>query len=106
MVKWCSYRWVKTWCDENGWTDLFIERYNYWAFPPGSVMPVPVPSTVLRNLRNQYGATDWERFWSSAAIFTAIAALGCTYYWGSPMPLVAAFAFCAIAVAQLEIEEI
>ncbi len=106
MVKWCSYRWVQDWCNENGWTDLFIERYNYWAFPPGSVMPVPVPSNVLRRLRSQYGLTSAERFWSVAAIVSAIAAMASTYYWGSPMPLVTAFAFCAIAAAQLEIEDL
>lgn len=106
MQKWCSYRWVQDWCDENGWTDLFVERRHYWAFPPGSVMPVPIPLHVLRRLRNQYGTTPSEQVWSAAAIITALAALACTYCWGTPMPLVVAFAFCAIAVTQLEVEEI
>jgi hypothetical protein len=105
MVKLCSYRWVKEWCDENGWTDLFIERYCYWAFPPGSVMPIPVPTTILRTIREEKGWSVSEKVWAASAVLATITASGLSFFLRSPMPLVAAFAFCAVAVGQLEVEE-
>jgi hypothetical protein len=101
MIKY-SYQWVKEWCDENGWTDLFIERYHYWAFPPGAVMPVPVPTPVLEAIRSQRGWTLGERIWISAAIGFTIAGASLGYLTSSPMPFIGAFAFCAVVVGLLE----
>lgn len=30
------------WCDQRGWTDLFIHESRFWAFPPCAVMPLLV----------------------------------------------------------------
>ncbi|MGQ9866658.1 MAG: hypothetical protein ACUVSQ_10345 [Pseudanabaenaceae cyanobacterium] len=97
--------WILEWCQDNGWTDLFMERPpNYWAFPPNAVMPEPIPVTVLRTIKAQKGLSQDERFWAIAAVTTAaIGALG-SVLWQCPLPLVVAFAFCALAVARLEVE--
>jgi hypothetical protein len=100
------YTWVKDWCNENGWTDLFVqERHEYWAFPPNAVMPLPIPAHVLSVIKEQHGLSLDEKRWNLAAFFAAGVALIASYWFQSPMPLVIAFAFCAIAVAQLEIED-
>jgi hypothetical protein len=97
--------WLNEWCYENGWTDLYIEQYQYWAFPPGAVMPEPIPPHALRLIKAEKGLTPNEKFWSSvAAIVTLMAAIS-SYFLKCPMPLVFAFAFGAVTVARLEVED-
>ncbi len=98
-------QWIQEWCDENGWTDLFIERYNnYWAFPPGAVMPEPIPNKVLRLIKLEKGLCEEEKAWLGVALgFTALA-VTLTCFWATPMPIVVAFAFDAFTAAQLEVE--
>jgi hypothetical protein len=33
---------IEQWCAENGYTDLFCQEGEWWAFPPNGVMPVQV----------------------------------------------------------------
>ncbi|MBR8833012.1 MAG: hypothetical protein DSM106950_02945 [Stigonema ocellatum SAG 48.90 = DSM 106950] len=102
-----SDAWIEEWCHENGWTDLFVERRNnYWAFPPGAVMPEPIPTRVLRVIKAKKGLTSEEKFLSVSAIIGTIVAVVYTYLFKCPMPLVFAFAFDAVTAAQLEIEEL
>lgn len=97
--------WIEEWCQDNGWTDLYIERCNnYWAFPPGAVMPEPIPMKVLRLIKAEKGLTLQERFWSISAVLATITAALTTYWFKCPIPLVAAFALNAVTVAQLEVE--
>ncbi len=97
--------WIEEWCQENGWTDLFEERCNnYWAFPPGAVMPEPIPTHTLRLIKTQKGLTSQEKFWSVSAVFGTIVAVVSTYLFKCPIPLVLAFAFDAVTAAQLEVE--
>ena len=98
--------WIKEWCEDNGWTDLVIERNLYWAFPPGAVMPEPIPSGSLRMIKYNKGLCREEKLWLSAAGIMAISAAIISLFLKCPMPLVFAFAFDAITVAQLEVEEI
>ena len=99
--------WIQEWCNENGWTDLFRERYNhYWAFPPNAVMPEPIPTKVMRLIKEQKGLCKNERIWLTSALVVTVFSLFFTYAFQSPMPLVFAFAFGAIASAQLEVEDI
>lgn len=101
-----NYDWIAEWCLDNGWTDLFEERANnYWAFPPGAVMPEPIPQKVLRFIKNQKGFTGEERIWSVTAIVATMVAAAVTYWLKCPMPMVAAFALNVVTVAQLEIED-
>ncbi len=106
MINHYSLQWIETWCEENGWTDLFVERRNnYWAFPPGGVMPEPIPVNVLRLIKAQNGLTFEERLWSTSAVIGTISAILFSFWFQSPMPLVLAFAFNAVTVAQLELED-
>ena len=106
-MKHYSIEWIEEWCTENGWTDLFIERRNnYWAFPPTAVMPEPIPSKVLNGLKAQKGLTIEERWLSISAVVTTVAAVVSSYLLKCPMPLVLAFAFDALTMAQLEVEDI
>lgn len=90
---------------ENGWTDLFLRaRDEYWAFPPHAVMPLPIPNQALQVIKQQKGLSRDEKVWSAIAIGTTLLTGLLSYLSASPMPLVAAFAFCAIIVAQLEPE--
>ncbi len=99
--------WIQEWCEENGWTDWFRERYsNYWAFPPGAVMPEPIPSKTLRWIKAQKGLTREEKSWLISAGCTTIISAILTYCLKSPMPLVFAFAFAAVTVAVLEVEDV
>lgn len=99
-----SVRWIEEWCQDNGWTDLFLECSQYWAFPPNAVMPVPIPSKVLRTIKAERGMCKEERIWCAAAVLSAAAAAFASYVLSSPMPLIAAFAFCAVTFARMEEE--
>lgn len=97
-----SKEFVSNWCQQHGWTDLFIERYRYWAFPPGAVMPLPVPAQALQELGD---ARSWglkETLWYGGAIALTILAAPLSYFSHCPMPLMFAFAFGAIAVGLME----
>jgi len=98
--------WIEEWCQDNGWTDLFMERYNnYWAFPPGAVMPEPIPAQVLRLIKLEKGFTVEEKIWSAWALVTTIGAIASSFLLKCPMPLVFAFAFGAVTMAKLEVED-
>ena len=106
-MKHYSIEWIEEWCTENGWTDLFIERRNnYWAFPPTAVMPEPIPSKVLNGIKAHKGLTIEESWLSISAVVTTVAAVVSSYLLKCPMPLVLAFAFDALTMAQLEVEDI
>ncbi len=98
-------QWIHEWCEENGWTDLFIERYsNYWAFPPNAVMPEPIPTKVLKKIKQQRGLCPDEKWWLGAAIACTLTGMVLGFVLACPMPLVLAFAFDAVTAAQLEVE--
>ncbi|MBD2568997.1 hypothetical protein [Anabaena lutea] len=106
MMNHYSIKWIEAWCMENGWTDLFVERRgNYWAFPPGGVMPEPIPVHVLRVIKEENGLTNQELFWSITAVVITIVAVIYTFIYKCPMPLVLAFALNAVTVASLENED-
>jgi hypothetical protein len=106
MKHYCD-RWIEDWCQENGWTDLFIERYsNYWAFPPGAVIPEPIPPKILRSIKVQKGLCWEEKLWVFSAVVVTGISLGLSYLLKCPMPIVFAFALDAVTVAKLEVEEI
>lgn len=106
-IKHYADEWIQEWCQENGWTDLFRERYdNYWAFPPGAVMPEPIPNKVLRLIKSQKGLTIEERYWSISAIIGSAIAAFISFSLKCPLPIFFAFVYSAVTVAQLEIEEI
>ncbi|AKG24662.1 hypothetical protein [Calothrix sp. 336/3] len=105
-MKHYRHEWIEEWCQENGWTDLFEERSNnYWAFPPGAVMPEPIPYQVLRLIKSEKGMTCEERFWSIVAVMATMLGAFVTFWLKCPIPLVAAFALNAVTVAQLEVED-
>ena len=99
--------WIQEWCEQNGWTDMFRERYdNYWAFPPGAVMPEPIPAKIMRTIKADKGLCFEEKFWLAlAAIITSISIVF-SYFLKCPIPLVFAFGFAAITTARLEVEDI
>ncbi len=99
-----AYQWIQDWCDQHGWTDLFLERYHYWAFPPGAVLPQPIPGDVLQAIKQEKGLSPTERTWYGAGLAIATLASLCAYLWNTPMPLVLAFGLCALTVAYLEDE--
>jgi hypothetical protein len=105
MMKHYCDEWINEWCQENGWTDLVIEGYHYWAFPPGAVIPEPIPPQVLRGIKSKKGLSTSERLWSTSAVIVTIMATIFSYFLKSPMPLVLAFAFAAVTVGLLEIED-
>ncbi|MGD2180296.1 hypothetical protein [Lusitaniella coriacea] len=97
--------WINEWCQENGWTDVFMEPLNqYWAFPPGAVMPEPIPQKILRLIKAEKGLCAEERVWVSVAVAATAVGVTLSYFMQSPMPVVLAFAFGAIAVAKLDME--
>ncbi|MER3433116.1 MAG: hypothetical protein C4288_06730 [Leptolyngbya sp. ERB_1_1] len=105
MNHYCE-QWIADWCQTNGWTDWFQERSGYWAFPPNSVMPVPIPTSVLHSIKAEKGLSNHERLWSLGAIVGTGFAAVFGYFTASPMPLMMAFVACAIVFARLDSEEI
>lgn len=98
--------WIQEWCEDNGWTDLFVERYNnYWAFPPGAVMPEPIPQKILRLIKAEKGFTKEERNWLLIIVIVAIISGILTYLWQCPLPIVFSFALSAVTVARMEVED-
>jgi hypothetical protein len=104
-MKHYSEEWLYEWCVENNWTDLYIERQQYWAFPPGAVIPEPIPPRVLRGIKAEKGLSEPEKLLSISAAIASIGAIVCTYLLQSPMPLALAFALGAVTVALLEVED-
>ena len=106
-MKHYSDEWIQDWCSENGWTDPVMEPLNhYWAFPPGAVMPEPIPTDTLRLLKSRYGMTSQEKLWSGTAIAVAIGMAWLSYVLQCPMPLIVGFAYAAFVAAGLEVDEI
>jgi hypothetical protein len=97
--------WIQEWCNNNGWTDLFQERYNhYWAFPPGAVMPEPIPQQILRGIKLEKGFSNDEQTWLIAIGVVSAIALIVSYLWFTPMPIILAFGFDAVTFARMECE--
>jgi hypothetical protein len=102
MKHYCD-EWIQQWCLDHGWTDLHIERYNnYWAFPPGAVMPEPIPNNILREIKATNGFSLEERRWLIGAGVLSLLALVVSYFLKCPMPVVFGFAFDAITFAQFD----
>lgn len=80
-------------------------RNEFWAFPPHGVMPLPIPNQVLSLIKEERGLSVDEKRWRLAAIVITAIAILISYLSWCPMPMVGAFIFCAIVVAQLEIED-
>ncbi|MBD2185657.1 slr1957 family protein [Aerosakkonema funiforme] len=98
--------WVAEWCQENGWTDLTVAGCDtYWAFPPGAVMPEPIPSKAMKLIKAQKGLSGEEKWWAIASVAGTIVAAIVSLVMKCPMPMVGAFAFCAVTVGQLEVED-
>lgn len=97
--------WIQEWCDLNGWTDLFQERYDhYWAFPPNCVMPEPIPQKVMRLIKSEKGLSRYEQKWLIYAGVVSVLAITLSYLCMTPMPLMFAFGFDAITFALMECE--
>lgn len=71
MNKFCT-EWIQAWCQDNGWTDLFRERHQYWAFPPNAVIPAPISAQVLQTIKAEKGLSLEEKVWYGTAC-TALA---------------------------------
>jgi hypothetical protein len=100
-----SQEFAKAWCQEQGWTDFFTEQYRYWAFPPGAVMPLPLPNQALQLVSTQKALSRQEKLVYGASIACTLIVALATYWLKSPMPLTFGFVFCAIAVAVIEDED-
>jgi hypothetical protein len=87
--------WVEDWCRDNGWTDLFVERRQFWAFPPGAVMPQPIPRAVLADLKALRGLSPAERLGTAVGLLATALAVTLSVWGRSPLPLTLAFAALA-----------
>ena len=96
--------WLKDWCEDNGWTDLFIESRIYWAFPPNGVMPLPIPKEVLTQIKAEKGFSQEERIWLLLTLSISFIAVVLSYIFSCPMPLVLAFSFCAMVFAHFDVD--
>jgi len=96
--------WIKEWCTANGWTDLFVERCIYWAFPPHGVIPLPIPKEILVQIKAEKGFSPDEKKWLITAMVFSFISIILAYLLRCPMPLVLAFAFSSIVVGKFELE--
>jgi hypothetical protein len=100
------YRYIQQWCQEHGWTNLFIEQRQFWAFPPGSFVPVPVPTSAIERFYAKYRPTTQTRVLNLSVMGVALGSVMLTALTLSPIPLLLGFGCCAIVVALLEPEYI
>jgi hypothetical protein len=60
-------------CQQNGWTDIQKREGVFWAFPPGGVMPLPLPlseqSSFSESVHSLWGRTS---FFTSALVATRV----------------------------------
>ncbi len=103
-MKHFSDDWIQEWCDNNNWSDLFLESQDYWGFPPHAVMPLPISKEILMEIKASKGLTDQEKTWMFIAIIISLMSVFSSYFFHSPMPLVVAFAFTAMVVGHLELD--
>ena len=98
--------WIHEWCEDSGWTEPTLVSANfYWAFPPNAVMPEPIPAEILRLIKSEKGFTLEEKKWLGAAVGFSVLCAVISIFWQCPLPLVMAFAFSALTVARLDIED-
>jgi hypothetical protein len=100
------HQYIQQWCQEHDWTDLFVEQRQFWAFPPGAVLPVPVPTHALEGFYAEREMTPQVGLLNLSSPGAALSAFFLTVLTLSPIPLLAAFGCCAIAAALLEEEYI
>ncbi len=89
---------ARAWCQENGWSDLFIEQYRLWAFPPGGVMPLPLPECALQEISFDEALTPRQVFSQALVFVAAVGSILTSFATHSPVVLVVGFAACALAV--------
>lgn len=97
-----SYEVALDWCDNHGWTDLFVEQYQYWAFPPGGVMPLPLPPQALEFIDRDRQLTPHQTQLHGIAIGIGLASTLFSYVFQSPLPLVMGFSLCTLTLALQE----
>lgn len=97
-----SYTSALAWCQEHGWTDLFVEQYQYWAFPPGGVMPLPLPSQALQLIELPTAISPQQRRLQWLALAIALVTTGLSCWYQSLMPLLVGFSTCALLIAAQE----
>jgi hypothetical protein len=100
-----SQDYAKAWCQEQGWTDFFTEQYRYWAFPPGAVMPLPLPRQALQRIHIEKVLSIREKLVYGATLGCCLTTAMAAYWLWSPMPLTFGFIFCAFAFVWVEEDE-
>ena len=96
--------WIDRWCQEQGWTEWVVSEGTYWAFPPHAVMPVPIPTEVLQELKATHGLSPQERWSVGIVIVSTLIALFGSWYSQCPLPLVGAFTLGALLTAAMDDE--
>ena len=96
--------WIQEWCEDNGWSEWFVECRDYWAFPPHAVMPLPIPKKNLMQIKAKKGLSPQERLWVLITIGVDVTGGVLSFLLNCPMPLVFAFAFTAFVVAGLDMD--
>ena len=105
MKHYCD-EWVQEWCQENGWSDLYVEQNQYWAFRPNAVMPEPIPSETLQSIKQHNGLSPQEKRWSITAIVATIIGLVMSLYFLCPIFLILVFGFDSFTIANIDPGEI
>lgn len=98
-------QWITDWCEEHGWTDVFVECRQFWAFPPGAVLPQPIPLDVLIAIKKDQGMSPLE--WQSCSVLLGLLllAIAIAWHWTTPLPLLSLFGLMTGWVAWLDDSE-
>lgn len=81
---------------------FFIEQYQYWAFPPGGVMPLPLPTEGLQFIELPVALSAQQRRLQILALAIALITMGLSGWLQSLFPLVIGFSCCALLMAAQE----
>ena len=69
-------------------------------------MPEPIPAQTLRLIKQKNGFCVEEKVWLMAMGGISLLGTIFSFWFKCPIPIVFAFAFDAIAVAKLEVDEV
>lgn len=97
-------QWIADWCQEHGWTDVFVECRQFWAFPPGAVLPQPIPTEALVDIKKSQGLSPFEQQSFSVGLGLFCLAIAIAWYWTTPVPLLSLFVLAAGWVAWLDVD--
>lgn len=76
---------IQKWCQSNRWTELFTQKGQYYAFPPGAVIPLPVPTEAIEEAKITQERKVHNSKQLLSTILSSLAVIVLTDFFGLPL---------------------